>query len=272
MGNIKVKSLQINENIDKLIIVSDLHGFMEPLSVLDNILDQSEENIQIIAGGDYFVNGPYPSEVLDWVCAKAGEFAVLGNHDEGTITASESTDSPPFTEEGALRCLDSGQRAYLSAMPHILEVKWKSRLIRITHDTTVSGDKFAWTARVPEVVDSLVDPEVDLTVCAHTHYPFIKKTAGTIIANTGSVSALLLGHRRPDGTITPKGDDDLFVPVPEIYSTYLSVTDNEGKLNIAIERFQYDIDIVLQQLQDFNHPLFEKFSIWFKTGVGGGGS
>ncbi len=270
MNNIRVKTLTVDDSIEKLIVVSDLHGFMEPLSVLDKILDRSEESMQVIAAGDYFVNGPYPSEVLDWTRGRAGNFAILGNHDEGTLTASDDSNAQPFTEAGALRCLDSGQKEYLASLPHIIEVVWKGKRIRITHDTTPSGEVFAWTARVHEVVEALVDPQVDLTVCAHTHYPFVRRTDGTIVANTGSTSALLLGHRRADGTIAPKGDED-FVPVSRMFSTYLSVTDNNGELEVTIERFQYDVDNVLQQLKEYNHPLFENISIWLRTGVGGGG-
>jgi predicted phosphodiesterase len=275
-----IKKMVIDDSVEQLIVVSDLHGFVEPLKIVDRILDRSGARVQVLAAGDYFAIGPYPAETLSWIRVKAGDFAVLGNHEEGVLAASDDNDAPPgvsspatgvpspaFTDTGSLHCLDSGLKEYLVSLPHVIEVVWKGKCIRFTHDVTPSGEKFSWTARPDEVVDVMADLRVDLTVCGHTHYPFVRKTAGTIVANAGSVSALMLGRKLPDDSITTKGDEDSFVPVPEVYSSYLSIVIRNGELDVTVEYFEYDIEVVLRQLRECCHPNLEKLTSLFRTGV-----
>lgn len=262
----KTRSIVVEDNVERLIVVSDIHGLTEPLKVIDDILNGVPDKLQVVAAGDYFVIGDSPAEVLEWVRKNAGEYAVRGNHDDGALNSPEG-EFPPYTEAGALNRLDAGLKKYLEGLPHILELTWRGAHIRVTHDFTPSGNRLSWKARVPEALEMFADPGVDLTVCAHTHYPFIRKIGDAKVANCGAVSALLLGHKREDGGIDPKGDDDIFVPVSEICSTYLDIVVKHDNLLPQVERFQYEVDEVLQRLDKLRHPDIENLRILFKTGV-----
>ena len=262
-----IKTLSIDNDVERLIIVSDLHGFTEPLKEVDEILDRCKEKVQVLAAGDYLAMGPYPAESLAWVRDRAGAFAVLGNHEEGTLAAQEDDSAPPFTEAGALHRLDSGLREYLAGLPHIVDASWRGKRVRMTHDVTPTGEKFSWTARPAEVVPVMADPDVDLAICGHTHFPFVRRTGKTIVANSGSVSALMLGLKSPDGSVTSKSDEDPFVAAPRIFSSYLSVVIRNGDLDVTVERFEYDVEAAVQQLRDARHPRIEDFTSWLRTGV-----
>ncbi len=112
------------------------------------------------------------------------------------------------------------------------------------------------------------DPTVDLTICAHTHYPFVEKLSGTIVANSGSTSCLLLGHTREDGSIHCKGrKGEIYKPVREIYSTYISIVIKEGCLYPTVESFTYDCEPEIRALQDIDHPALERLSVLYRTGL-----
>lgn len=263
---VSTESIEVSENVEKLIIVSDLHGLVEPLETMDDILGQISENVQVVAAGDYFVNGPCPAEVLDWVRANAGDYAILGNHDEAAI-ASTGDNLALYTESGAFSCLDAGQRDYLTNLPNILELSWRGARIRIAHHFTPCGEILSYKARVGETFEMFADSTVDLTVCAHTHYPFLCERDGAWVANTGALNHLVVGHMRSDGGIDPKGEDEVVKPLTEMYSTYLSIVAPDGVLQPTIERFTYDMDKALGRLEKMEHPNLENVSTMFRTGI-----
>ncbi len=262
---LQIKSFVLPDDVERIIVLSDLHGMTAPLEVIDDIVSNLPEKVQVIAAGDYFVNGLRPKETLEWVRRTAGEFAVLGNHD--VLDAPEG-DFPPYTEQGAFNRLDAGLKDYLAGLPHIIELTWHGRRMRIAHDRTPSGEWLSWTATVPEVVKMFADPATDLTICAHTHYPFIEKPSGTIVANSGSTSCLLLGHKREDGSIHSKGrKGEIYKPVSGIYSTYISIVIKEGCIHPTGERFAYDCEPEIRELQDIGHPNLQRLSVLYRTGL-----
>ena len=262
---LKIAQMNVGADIEKLIVVSDLHGTLPALSALDQILGDMTEKVQVIADGDYVINGPHPVEVIDWVRTNAGEFAVLGNHDEWVLKAEEG-EFPPYTEDGAFNRMDAGLREYLAGLPHMLELTWNGSRIRITHDKATDGVSFSWQGRVSEVFDAVADPSVDLTVTAHTHYPFVREKDGSTVANAGSAAALLLGHKREDGSMAPKGDDE-YEPLAEIYSTYLSIVLENGKPKATVEKFNYDVEEAVRLIKESGHPQFTRLAEIYRTGV-----
>lgn len=261
----QTESLAVPDDIDRIIVVSDLHGLTAPLEVIDDIVNGFREEVQVIAAGDYSVNGLRPKETLEWVRRAVGEFAILGNHD---VLDAPKGDFPVYTEEGAFNRFDAGLKHYLSGLPRIIELTWRGKRMRIAHDCTPSGEYLSWTATVPEAVKMFADPTVDLNVCAHTHYPFVEQLSDTIVANSGSTSCLLLGHKKTDGSIHYKGrKGETFEPVCEIYSTYISIVIKEGRVHPTVERFTYDCEPEIEELQDIGHPGLARLSVLYRTGL-----
>lgn len=266
---LKTESYTIPDDIERIIVVSDPHALIRPLKAVDEILDMLREKFLVVAAGDYFVNGLQPCETLDWVRCRCGKFAILGNHDQGGIAAEDET-LPLYTEGGGYATLSDELKAYLAAMPHILELTWRGKQIRIAHDQVpaAAGRPVAYRAAVPAVVEYFADPSVDLTVCAHTHFPFVEKLPDTIVANTGGTSCLLFGYTDDEGTIHYKGrEGETYEPVDEIYGTYLSIVLQGDELAPTVERFTYDFEADIRDLEATDYPTKPRLSAIYRSGI-----
>ena len=263
----KTKCLEVNGDIDSLLVVSDLHSFIEPLEVIDAMIASWPGSVQVVVAGDILSGGASPVETLEWVRTHAGEFAVLGNHDEASLRGGDG-DAPAYTEAGGYQRLDRPQIQYLQALPSVLELTWKGKLIRVTHGhRRLSGEDVSWKAKPSDLICWFGDPAVALTIVGHTHHPFVAEQDGCRVANSGSTAGLLLGVQHPDGSISSWGDEAVFIAPAKIYSTFLAITVQRGELQVAIERFDYDRASALARLREAKDPNFEARKRWLETGV-----
>lgn len=264
---VRTKSIEVDAGIERLMFVSDIHGFIEPLKELDRIVAASPDRVQLVVCGDLVTNGAYPAECVEWVRVRAGEFAVMGNHDEGAVLCKEDNDRR-YTAAGARRLLNACQLAYLQGLPHALDIAWRGTRIRVMHgDRTHTKRNIPGQSKPSQMLEWFADTDVDLTVVAHTHYPFVLDRDGARVANCGSAAQVLLGRKLEDGTIIPQSDDPVFKPVDSIYSTYLSVTADSGKMQVSIEHFDYDRESAVAGMVAAGHPHVEGMGSWVKTGV-----
>lgn len=95
---LKTKMYALGDDSERLIAVSDLHALIRPLDAIDGILDGLKEKFQVIAAGDYLVNGLQLRETLDWVRRRCGKLAIHGNHDRGGIDSEDA--NPPIYRHG----------------------------------------------------------------------------------------------------------------------------------------------------------------------------
>ena len=227
--------IEVNADVDSLLVVSDLHSFIEPLEALDVALASRPGSAQVVVAGDIIAGGANPAETVEWVRRNAGRFAVLGNHDEGAILGGEG-DDPPYSETGGYLRLDRRQAEYYRSLPHVLELQWQGQLIRVTHGhRTSSGEDVSWMAKPSEMLARFGDPAVAITITAHTHHPFVAEQNGYRVANCGSACGLLLGREHEDGSISSWGDEAVFESPSQIYSTFLALTVESGELKVTIE-------------------------------------
>lgn len=269
---IRTKEIKIDDSVGRILVLSDLHSFAEPLAALDEIAGSSPDEPCIVIAGDLFCAGPHPAETVEWVRRRAEDRVALGNHDEGTLRgAEEPALQPPYTEPGAYQRLSADQIEYLRSLPHILHLEWKGFRIRVMHGHFCFSERdvcgVSWMARPSELLERFPDPAFDLTAVAHTHYPFVAERQGTLVANCGAVSGLLLGLLHEDGSITPWGDEETFTPPKEIYSTFLSVTSADDGLEVQIEKFDYDRRGAIESLRAIGDPGIENRERWLLTGV-----
>ncbi len=264
----ETKRVEVNGDVDSLLVISDLHSFIEPLDVLDETIASWPGAVQVVVAGDIISGGATPAETLEWVRTHAGEFAVLGNHDEGTLRGGKDAE-PPYTEAGGYQRLDRRQIEYMQALSFVLELTWKGKLIRVTHGhPRLSGEGVSFMAKPSELLCRFGDPAVDLTIVGHTHYPFVAEQDGYRVANCGSTCGLFLGMQYPDGSISPWGDETVFKAPPKIYSTFLAITLERGELVVTIERFDYDRAKALARLrEELEDPDFEIQKRWLETGI-----
>jgi len=149
----EVRILEVDDAVERLLFASDLHAFIEPLEAFDEVRAPFPGPTQVVVGGDLFLGGNTPVETLEWVRAQAGQFAVLGNHDEVVLKGSEGN-HPPYTEEGAYDGLDTCQIDYLRNLAEALEIRWKGKQIRVLHrHRTLVGEAVSWLAKPRQLME-----------------------------------------------------------------------------------------------------------------------
>ena len=254
------RDLTIDDSVEQLIFISDLHGTYEPLPLLEERITALNKKVQVIALGDYVIVGPSPHKVIDWVRTHAGQYAVAGNHDEIAIHSTDP-DAPVWGESGAWHSLSHELQKYLKSLPQVLNLQWRGKSIRASHLHNADGSIFEWDDTVPLVYQAQANPLVDLTVGAHTHYPFAINKDGAFVANTGSLSLVYISHKLPDGRIIIKSGESQLEPPTPGQSSYLSVTIKDDHLDATVESFQYDYENVVSKLDQLGFTGLD----WLRT-------
>ena len=253
----------MDRHIERLVVAGDLHAFIEPLHEVDRIIGESPERTQVIVAGDILLGGANPTETLEWVRVRADKFAVPGNVECALL------DNPGNkTLQRTFSQLNARQIEYLRGLPHVLHLSWHGMRIQVLHGhRTRSGESVPWQSRPSELLDRFADLAVNLTVVGHTHYPFVSEKDGACVANCGSTSQLILGRQEKDGTVVAQGDEPVFTPVSEIYSTFLSIAAENGQPRATVERFDYDRRAAIRRLRETGEANVEAREAWLMTGV-----
>ena len=249
---------QLDDSIDRLLIVSDIHGFVRPLKVFDALHAAMGGRSQIVFNGDMCNPGLWPAEAMQWIRRNAGELAVLGNHDEdvlqGAATGSEG-DHLHFTEAGADQRFSDEARDYLRRLRHRLVLSWRSKRIVLMHGhINADGKAVSWRASPEEQSAHFVESDADLCIMSHTHYAYVRQHAGTICANTGSMSLPFIGVQDEHGLHLHSGKAEIG-PDDDVRCSFLVVTAPDGELQVEIVRFDYDRQAELQDHLQTSSPL-----------------
>lgn len=170
----------------KILIISDLHGNSEAISVLPQEYDQ------LWVLGDLVNYGPTPREVIDFVRRHA-TFVVRGNHDHAIGFDTDPRCSEPFKamaeEMGRVtqRALGEEDKEYLRMLPLSISSEMHGSRFYLCH-AAPTDPLFAY--RPPESSDWEREvhavPPGHLLV-GHTHLQFRRDIYGRTILNPGSV-------------------------------------------------------------------------------------
>ena len=266
MVKIRTQTIHLSDLIDKIIIAADLHSYIEPLKAFEKCLDELTDSVQLFINGDLFCGGIDCLETIEWVRKRANGFMTRGNHD---IQLSDtSIKQTADSQQGAFGRLNTNQLQFMADLPDQIIIHWRQKTIKMMHGhITPNGGDGDWKWSQQEVVEAFANPAFDITVSSHTHFPFIDKYEGFLVANTGSISNTMLGFRAQDreehyrnGNINNPANTD-------IRSSFLSITESNGNLVPEIIRFDYDRQKLLARYSKFkgNIPhIFRKN--WFEKG------
>ena len=246
--------VEVNPSIQRLVIVSDLHGYKEPLEALDHWFDQLPEPYLVFVNGDIFEGGIDGRFALEWTMRHANGRTTRGNHDSA-ISEYLYGEPPPGhraaadTELSAYRQLTPDQLEFVRSLPDILDVRWRGHSLRLMHGhfNLRTPATTNWRLRPAELSGVFADPEVDLTVIGHTHYPFISRDAAGALANPGTVAVPLFRYRDPSGREIDRRVDDPNLSVNDSRPSFLTITEADGQLQPRIERFDYDRERLLRR-------------------------
>jgi len=231
---------EVDRDVDRLVIVSDLHAVRESLEVLNRHLDALSDGAQVLCCGDVVAAGIDPVEAVTWVRRRAGTLAVRGNHDR-LPDHPQQGDHPPDSEPGSAMALGAELLGYLTGLPDQLVVEWRGKRIRIIHgDFTPAGEEFCYVSTPEEGVAAFAEPALDATVYGHTHFPFVHRGADFVVANPGSASMTMLRFITEDGTEHWQSGDPHSAANDDPRPSYLCITEEAGTLEFEIVRFDYD--------------------------------
>jgi len=249
-----VTSVVISDDIDRLVVVSDLHAYREPLEVLDTHLQDGASESQVLVNGDILEGGLDSIETVAWVRNHAAGYTTRGNHDSGVFRylrdgPSAASEVAADSEMGAYTALDAEAMGFLEGLPDVLDVRWKGFQLRLMHGhfslrTRAHTD---WKLGRDAIVELFADATVDLTVVGHTHYPFVANGSSGRVANSGSLVAPIYRFTQLDGQQIDRRVEDLAVADGEVHSSYLVVDVIDGILHARLEMFQFDRERLLRR-------------------------
>lgn len=170
----------------KILIVSDLHGNAEAVSVLPRDYDQ------LWVLGDLVNYGPNPHEVIEFVQRHAN-YVVRGNHDHAIGFDTDPRCPEPFktmaAEMGSItqRILSEGDKSYLRMLPLSISTEVHGIHFHLCH-AAPTDPLFGY--RPPESSDWETEVHAVPPGCllvGHTHLQFRRDMFGRVIVNPGSL-------------------------------------------------------------------------------------
>jgi putative phosphoesterase len=218
-------------------IVSDIHGNLTAFEAVLADLRETSPDL-ILHGGDLGDNGSSPCEVVDRI-RDLGWQGVLGNTDEMLFDPDSLTsfasglphlkalfDAIEEMAADARDVMGEGRLAWLRGLPRT-QIHEHFALVHASPET-------AWRAPMDSASDSDLESAYRalahaVVVYGHIHRPYIRRMAGVVVANSGSVGLPHDGDRR---------------------ASYLLLDDGQA----SIRRVEYDVDIELKALRSSGRP------------------
>lgn len=170
----------------KILLISDLHGNEEAVSVLPRDYDQ------LWVLGDLVNYGPNPREIIEFVRQRA-TYVIRGNHDYAMGFNADPQCSGPYKTMAAemgnftQRALTEVDKAYLRSLPLSLTTEFFGADFYLCH-ASPSDPLFAY--RPPESADwenEVQSVPAGYLLVGHTHLQFRREIADRVILNPGSV-------------------------------------------------------------------------------------
>ena len=258
---------KLDYTINRLLIVSDIHGYLEPLVAFNQLFAGMNGHSRIVFNGDLFFGGTRPVETTEWILKNVGELATIGNHDEGMLRGAKGN-HPSYTEPGAYQRLNAEQRDYFRTRPHRLELLWRGKHIVLMHGhITMDGKPGSWLASPDQQVANFAATVADVCITSHTHYAFVRQHNGTIVANTGSMSATILGVQQEGKGLHVQSGKPEIGPNEDVRSSFLAVTESDGELHVEIIRFDYDRQTALRDMEQAGQPDMNLYRRWMTDGI-----
>ena len=248
--------------MDKIAIISDIHGNLEALNrVLDNIKNR---NINIIyCLGDIVGKGTHQEECVNLIKNNC-QVVLLGNNDYfyGNTWDNELTEIEVLRYNWSREKLSNDSINYLINLPFCYEFYISGRLVRLFHAHPECNYKYIGNIdnldRLYELFlpsdNTISNNKADIIIYGHIHTPYMQRIYNRTIINTGSVGNAMDVFRNPD-----KDADVLNTTV----ANYVILTGNldskeMSELNYEFINLPYDIDKELS----FNDDNVEKESYY----------
>lgn len=234
--------------MDKIAIISDIHGNLEALKAV--LKDIKERNInKIFCLGDIIAKGNHQQECVNLIKDNC-EIVVRGNCDEYFTSEVDLTTKSEQEVKRILwnkEMINQEATQYLKNLPFCYEFYISGRLVRIFHSNPLDTKQFIGNIDSFENYYKLFLPsdktisqeKADLVVYGHIHVPYMQKLYNRIIINAGSVGNSIDTYRNDDR------DGDIRntrVTSYCILSGILNSKDYNNNLSYEIVNLNYDFE------------------------------
>lgn len=174
----------------RIAIISDVHSNLEALeAVLKHIRLQRIKVVWV--AGDIVGYGANPNEVLN-LLRKEKVIMIAGDHDRYVLTLEDLSWFNEFAQQALIytnRVLTKENKAFLKTLKETYEETIDDRKIFMVHgspDNHLKEYVFAKTSDV-NLLSMLNKAKADILIIGHTHQPFVRRIAGRLVVNVGSV-------------------------------------------------------------------------------------
>ena len=239
--------------MDKIAIISDIHGNYEALTTVLN--DIEKRNIKtIFCLGDIIAKGVHPSECLSLIREKC-QVIIRGNCDELLLDNIENYDG--IEKERRIwnqAMLTTEEKEFLINLPYCYEFYISGSLIRMFHShpeeiyrmvTNIDNIEEKKTLFLPSTY-TISNNIADIIIYGHLHLPYLDKIYNRTIINAGSVG----------NSIDIVRNEDFDANTMEITQAYYTIIEGnlgskeyDSSLSIQFIRIPYDIKKELNSLK-----------------------
>lgn len=198
----------------RLAVVGDVHANLPALTAVLASVDAAGLT-QGVVTGDIVLRGEHPEECMQALTAR-GWPAVVGNTDLKVASRPpRPPDHPASARVGSrswtARRLSAGSLASLRGLPLTRRVAVGDRTVLVMHASPddPSRSLFDPSTTEAELAQLAELFGADAIVCGHTHLPMVKRVAGCLFVNAGSVGESLTDARQPRWAWIEATDDGL---------------------------------------------------------------
>ena len=213
--------------------ISDIHGNLSALKTA--IEDARKQGVnKIICAGDVTGNGPFPSEVCNYLQENNIQ-TISGNYDCKVLNVIQLGKKKRELLIWTAKHINKPAQHFLEGLPFALEEEMPGeRKLLVVHGSPISNDDDIYPSITAFGLKAkLGDTHPDILICGHTHIPFIKRIGGVFIVNCGSAGQPVDGDPRP---------------------SYAIVSIDEMAVRGHIVRFDYDVNEVVTALKNTSLP------------------
>jgi len=230
------------EPVNRLAVITDVHGNLPALeAALRTIADLDVS--ATYCGGDLVGYGPRPIEVCRMIEERAIP-TIYGNYDYAIARNLDDCGcfypTPKDREIGqasvtwTLAHTDERSKQFMHDLPFDLRFELAGQRVRLVHGSPRKVNEYLLEERAASTFERIAGlAGCDVLVFGHTHKPWVREYGGVLFVNCGSVGK-------------PKDGD------PRASFTVLTATEKE--VSVAIERVEYDADVVADEIREVGLP------------------
>ena len=234
--------------MDKIAIISDIHGNLEALkTVLNDINNRGITKIYCL--GDILAKGTHQQECVDLVKEKC-DVIIKGNCEDfitSNIDYSTFSDIDVKRQVWNKAKINDATADFLRNLPYCYEFYMSGRFIRLLHCHPEEIDKFVgnidkierlYTLFLPSP-NTISDKKADILIYGHIHTQYSQKIYNRLIINTGSVgnSIDVFRNDAKDGDARNTTNANYL-----IISGYLNSKDINTSFSYEFVNIPYDIE------------------------------